>query len=82
MTAGAADVREVTSDEFAGVLRVAEVPHRDDERLVDDAGDDRPLHVFELQEEIGDVGDEILARQGAEERTEDLIGERAAADAP
>ena len=57
---------------------VAQVPHRHDQRVVDDPGDDRPLDVFELQEEVGDVGDEVLARQRAEERAEDLIDERAA----
>ena len=63
MAAGAADVGEVAADELAGVLRVAEIPDRNHERVVDDAGDDRPLDVLELQEEVGDVGNEVLARQ-------------------
>ena len=46
--------------------------------VADDAGDDRPLHVFELQEEVGGVGDEVLARRFADERAEDLIAHDAA----
>ena len=39
---------------------------------------DRPLDVFELQEEVGDVGDEVLARHRAEERAEHLVRQDAA----
>ena len=39
VAAGAADVGEEPPGELAGVLRVAEVPDRDDQRLVDDPGD-------------------------------------------
>ena len=73
MAAGAADRVEVLADELAGVARVAEVADRDHQRVVDDAGDDRPLHVLELQVEIGDVGDEVLARQVAQEGAEHLL---------
>jgi hypothetical protein len=37
------------------------------------ARDDRPLDVLELQVEVGDVRDEVLARRVAEERAEDLL---------
>ena len=47
------------------------------ERVVDDPGHDRPLHVLELQVEVGHVGDEVLARRVAEERAEDLLGHHA-----
>ena len=73
MAAGAADVGEEPPHELARVLRVAEVPHRNHQRVVDDAGDHGPLDVLDLQEEVGDVGDEVLARRGAEERAEHLV---------
>ena len=63
VAAGAADVAEVRLHELAGVPRVAEVAHAHDELAVDDAGDDRPLDVLDLQEEVGGVGDEVLARR-------------------
>ena len=46
--------------------------------LPDDAGDDRPLDVFELQEEVGGVRDEVLARRLADERAEHLLAQDAA----
>src|SRR5262249_48789072 len=73
VAAGAADVGEEAPHELAGVLRVTEIADRDHQRIVDDAGDDRPLHVLELQEEVGDVGDEVIARQRAQERAEHLL---------
>src|SRR5262249_8106551 len=82
VAAGAADVGEEPPHELAGVLRIAEVAHRNDERLVHDAGDDGPLHVFERQEEVGDVGDEVLARERAEEGAEDLVRQGAFLERP
>src|SRR6266850_4574152 len=73
MAAGAADVREVLPHELARVARVAEVADRHHQRVVDDADDDRPLDVFELQVEVGDVRDEIPARRGPDERAEHLL---------
>ena len=75
VTARAADVGEEPPREFTGVLRVPQVPHRDDQRLVDDPRDDGPLDVLELQEEVGDVGDEILAGRCPEEAAEHLVDE-------
>ena len=73
MPAGTADVAEPAAHEVAGVARVAEIAHRDDERVVDDAGDHRPLHVFELQVEVGDVRDEVFARRLADKRAEHVL---------
>ena len=73
VAAGAAERREVLPDELAGVARVAEVPHRQHQHLVDDARDERPLDVLELQEEVGDVGDQVLARRLPHEGAEDLV---------
>ena len=78
MTARTSDIREEAAHELTRVLRITQIPHRHDQRLVDDAGDDRPFDVFELQEEIGDVRDEVLARRRADERAEDLVDQRAA----
>ena len=79
MAAGAAEAGKEAADEFAGVLGVSEVAHRHDQLIVDHARDHRPFDRFELEKEIGDVGDEVLARRGADERAEHLVGERAAA---
>ena len=73
VAAGVADVGEVLPHELAGVARVAEIPHRHHERVADEAGDDRPLDVFDLQVEVGHVRDEVLARHGPEEGAEDLL---------
>ena len=73
VAAGAADVVEPTAHEVAGVPRVTEVTHTHDEGVVDDAGDDGPLDVLELQVEVRDVGNEILARRLAQERAEDVF---------
>ena len=73
MTAGAADVVEPAADEVARIARVAQVPHRHDERVVDHTADHRPLHVLELQVEIRHVGDKVVARRLAEERAEDVL---------
>src|SRR4030095_3800346 len=43
MSAGAADVREEAADEFAGVLRIAEVPPPPDQRSPHEAGRDGPI---------------------------------------
>src|SRR5262245_25169698 len=47
VSTGAANVREEAAHELAGIFRVAEVPDRDDEVVVDDAADDGPLDVLE-----------------------------------
>ena len=78
MAAGAADVAEPSLHELTRVARVAEVAHAHDQRAADDAGDDRPLDVFELQEEVGGVGDEVFARRLADEGAEDLLAQDAA----
>ena len=75
MSPGTANLTKVLADEFSGVSRVAEVPDRDHERLAKDSRHDRPLHVFQLQEEIGHVGNEVFPRRVAEERTEHLLDE-------
>src|SRR5947209_2066362 len=73
MAAGTADFGKIAADEFAGILRVPKVPNRNHERIVDEAADDGPPDVLELKEEIGDVGDEVFARQLSKIRAEDLI---------
>ena len=73
MTTGAANVAEPPPHEFPGVPGIPEVPHAHDERAVDHACDDRPLHVFELQEEISGVGDEVFAWRFADESAEHLL---------
>src|SRR4051794_35128866 len=75
---GAAEIGEVPAHEFPRVLRVAEIPYRNHDGVVDDPRDDRPFDVFKLQEEMGGVRDEILPRERPEERAEDLIPEAAA----
>src|SRR6185503_4906730 len=74
MAAGAADIGEIFPDELAGVARISEVAHRHDERVVDDARDDRPLDVLELQVEVGHVRDDVFPWRVTEKRAEDLLG--------
>ena len=73
----AADIPEPPLHELPGVPRVAQVAHAHDERAADDAGEDRPLDVLELQEEVGGVRDEVLTRRLAEKRREDLLAQDA-----
>ena len=72
MAAGAADVAEHGLDELAGVARVAEIAHAHDELPGDDARDDRPLDVLDLQQEVRRIRDEVLARRLAEEGRQHL----------
>ena len=73
VAAGAPDVVEPPADELARVARVTEIADRDHEVRVDDAGDDRPLHALELQQEVGHVGHEVLADRPPDVRGEDLL---------
>ena len=82
VAAGVADPGEAGLDEVAGVAGVAEVAHRHDDVAVDHAGDDRPFDVLELEQEVGHVRDEVLARRVAEVGREDLIARPALLDRP
>ena len=73
MAAGAADVAEDIADELTGVTRVAEVADAHDQLSADDAGDDGPLDVLDLQQEVRRVRDEVLACGVAEEGGEHLV---------
>jgi len=72
-----AKVVEVAAHKLTGILRVAQVAHADRQGAVDFARHDCPLDAFELQEEVGRVGNEILPDDGAQVCTEDLLGDRA-----
>src|SRR6478672_9599457 len=65
-----ADLAEVLPDELAGVPRVAKIPDGNHERLAHDPRHDRPLDVFQLQKEIGNVRDEVFPGRLAEECAE------------
>src|SRR5687767_3102954 len=73
MTAGRAEVDEITPDEIAGIASVAEVAHRHHERSVHDSRHQGPAHVLELEEEICHVRNRIVAWHVAEEHGKDLI---------
>ena len=60
VAAGVADFGEVAADELAGVLGVPKIPYRNHNRVIDHTRDDRPADSLELQEEVGEVGDEVF----------------------
>ena len=82
VAAGTPDVGEILSNELTRVAGVPEISDRHDERVVDDPRHDRPFDVLELQVEVGDVRDEVLARRVAEEGAEDLLGDPAMLSGP
>src|SRR6476620_5008263 len=67
VAARTADLAEVLPDELAGVSRVAKIPDGNHERLAHDPRHDRPLDVFQLQKEVGNVRDEVFPGRLAEE---------------
>jgi len=73
MVVGVVDVGEPVFHEFVGVVRIVKVVDADDECAVQDVCDDCSFHVFELQEEVSGVGDEVFAWCFVNEGVEDLF---------
>src|SRR2546428_4652422 len=78
---GAADLAERAAHHVTRGAHVAHVAHADVELAVHGAGHDGPLGALDLEEEVGELGDELGVRDGAEVREDDPVRELAARDA-
>ena len=75
VAAGAAEIAERGAHDLAGAAHVADVAHGDVELAVDGARDHRPLRAFDLEEQVGELRDELRIPDGPEVREHHAVHE-------
>src|SRR6476646_1930076 len=66
MTAGAADIVVKPFHDVAGAFDVTDVAHGNNHAIVDQARDNTPVHVFNLQAKLGHLRNDVFAIDFAE----------------